>query len=96
MTDKCRVSIDELRHDEDEMKRAKYATPVTADELIGNLSDMEPILEGLAYLNKPQQAELLAALSVRDLTEVGRLVMVATSNFLQRGIDNGHYTRESE
>lgn len=96
MTDPCRVSLDELRHDEDEMNRAKYDQPITVEELIGNLKDMEPVGEGLCYLTKGQEEELLAAIRIRDLAEIGRIVITGTANYLTMGIVSGQYTREGE
>lgn len=87
MIDKCRVSIDELRHDEEEMNRAKYHEPVTVERLLDDLADMEPVMEGMAYLTLQQQVSLLEAIHNRNLTELGRIVLMATTHYLNKGLD---------
>ena len=77
MTDLCRVSIDELRHDEEEMTYSELHEEHlrAAEEAIGNLDDMDPVIDGMENAQDAETIELLKAIRIRDTHKIGEVVL---------------------
>ena len=71
MNDKCRISIDELRHDESEMDRIIYPEPVRtldeqAEDMLGSLTCIDYVTEALDSMSPEDQDAFLALVRNRD------------------------------
>lgn len=77
MTDLCRVSIDELRHDEEEMTYSELHEEHlrAAEEAIGNLDDMDPVIDGMENAQDAETIELLKAIRMRDTHKIGEVTL---------------------
>lgn len=77
MNDLCRVSIDELRHDEDEMVYSELYEEHqrTAETMIGNLEDMDPVIDGIENAEDSERLALLAVIRSRDTQKIGEMVL---------------------
>lgn len=77
MTDPCRASIYELRHDEEEMAYSELHEEHqrAAETAIGNLEDMDPVIDGIENAQDTETRELLKAIRMRDTQKVGEIVL---------------------
>lgn len=77
MTDKCRVSADELSHDSEQMRLSELHEEHlrAAEEAIGNLEDMDSVLDGIENAEGSERLALLKAIRTRDTHKIGEIVL---------------------
>lgn len=77
MTDLCRVSIDELRHDEEQMAYSDLHEEHqrAAEREIGNLDDVDPVIDAIENAQDGETNELLKAIRMRDTHKIGEVVL---------------------
>ena len=77
MTDLCRVSIDELRHDEEEMTYSELHEEHlrAAEDAIGNLDDIDPVIDGIENAVDEEIIELKKVIRTRDTHKIGEVVL---------------------
>ncbi len=96
MKDRCRVSEDELRHDEEAREREKYLRKMSTEEIAARHMSMETITEGIYYLNDKQQEKLTEACVKLDLPMIGLLVSMGINHYIQHCIDAGGISEYEE
>ena len=89
----CRVSLDELRHDEEVCLAKEYAEPIRtldeqAEDMLGNITDMDYVTEALDSLSQADQDAFLALVRNRD-SDGWNLLLKTTHDYLKRCIGNG-------
>lgn len=85
MTDPCRVSIDELHHDLEEIEWSELHEEYQreAEIMIGNLDEIEPILNGIKHAEEDDDViELLKSIRSRDIHKIGELILQMLKNEL--------------
>lgn len=77
MTDHCRVSIDELHHDDEQMRLSELHEEHqrTAETMIGNLDDIDQVIDGIENAEDVDHLALLAVVRSRDTRKIGELVL---------------------
>lgn len=77
MTDRDRVSEDELLHDDEQMRLSELHEEHqrAAEEAIGNLEDMDPILDGIENAEDSDRLDLLSAFRTRDTHKIGEIAL---------------------
>jgi hypothetical protein len=77
MSERDRVSEDELSHDADEMRRAEIYEEHQreAEEQIGYLDEIQPFLAGIENAGDTETRALLQAIRIRDINLIGLLVL---------------------
>jgi pyoverdine/dityrosine biosynthesis protein Dit1 len=77
MTDRDRVSEDELRHDDEQMRLSELYEEYqrAAEDAIGNLEDMDPVIDGIENADDIERMDLLEFIRTRDAHKIGEIVL---------------------
>ena len=73
----CRVSLDELNYDDEQMRLSELHEEHqrTAETMIGNLEDMDPVMDGIENAEDSERLALLAVIRSRDTQKIGEMVL---------------------
>lgn len=78
MTDRDRVSEEELTHDIEQMRQSELFEEFerTAESIINDLDEMNPVLDGIEMAEDDEKISLLKAIRTRDHIQIGILVLM--------------------
>lgn len=78
MTDRDRVSEEELTHDIEQMRQSELHEEFerAAETIINDLDEMNPVLDGIEMAENEEKIALLKAIRSRDHIQIGILVLM--------------------